>query len=412
MDFRKNFKNNDTGATAIVFSLSLLGLICCAGVAIDMGMDHYRLTQFQEILDNAVVAGASTSIKPELKIAAAKVYFDTNIRALIAEPQKLNVTFKTKGSEISGIAGGTIPTYLLNVFGVQDAKVEVHSTATSGVNYEPACFMAMHPTRKHTLELSDAVSVYAPDCNIYGNSDHMNDVVDPHSSANFLTGKFIAAVGGGHHFVENVSPPVEFGTEIVLDPFVALAVPAAGPCLETKYVVSGATKTLPPGHYCGGLAIKNNSNVTLQENGRYFISGGELAVDSSQLLGKNVTIFLTDTAKGISLVDTKFNVTAPKTGDFAGVAIYGARRSTKNSFVRSEVNIHGVFYMPMGELVWDNTGTPPATAKWTTFVVDGVSWTGDGKITLNFDISDNATDIPFPLQLYVVPRPGSIRLVR
>ena len=409
---RWGFKNNDSGSTAIIFSLSLLGLICCAGVATDMGMNNYRLTQFQEVLDNAVVAGASTSIKPELKIAAAKVYFDHNIRALFAEPQKLDVKFTTHGSEILGSAKGTIPTYLLTVVGKEEVLVDVRSTATSGISYEPACFMAMHPTRKHTLELNDSVSVFAPNCNIYGNSNHMNDVVDPHTSANFLTGKFIAAVGGGHHFLENVSPQVEFGTEIVLDPFVSLALPDAGPCLQNNYIVSGEAKFLPPGHYCHGLTIKKNSNVTLEEKGSYFISGGDLTIDSSQLSGKNVTIFLTDTADGISLKNSKFSVSAPKTGDFAGIAVYGARTPTRNLFSESEVNIHGVFYMPMGELIWDNKGSPPATAKWTTYVVDGVSWTGDGKITINFDISDNATDIPFPSQLNVVPRPGSVRLVR
>ncbi len=79
----------------------------------------------------------------------------------------------------------------------------------------------MHPSRKHTLELKDSVSVYAPDCNIYGNSDHVDDVVDPHTPDNYLTGKTVQAVGYGHHYLQNVKPPLEHAPEILKDPLAA-----------------------------------------------------------------------------------------------------------------------------------------------------------------------------------------------
>ncbi|MBL4758684.1 MAG: hypothetical protein JKY32_13940 [Rhizobiales bacterium] len=50
--------------------------------------------------------------------------------------------------------------------------------------------MAMHPTRKHTLELKDSVSVIAPDCNLFGNSDYPWDVVDPHGIVYSPGGEF------------------------------------------------------------------------------------------------------------------------------------------------------------------------------------------------------------------------------
>jgi hypothetical protein len=269
--------------------------------------------------------------------------------------------------------------------------------------------MAMHPTRKHTLELKERVQVVAPDCNIYGNSDHFNDVVDPHTPENYLEGKFIAAIGGGHHYLENVKPPVEFGTRLVPDPFGAIDVPAPGLCTQTNFIASAQIIDLPEGHYCGGLTIKNGSKVTLAPGGTYFISGGTFNVDSSTVEGDGVTIFLTDASSNVEWNKAVVRISAPKTGDYAGIAVFGARVDTNNSFTASTVDVHGAFYMPMGAFTWDNVGDPVITAKWQSFILDGVSWIGSGTIRYNFDLT--SSDIPFPAQLIAVPRPDSPRLM-
>jgi Flp pilus assembly protein TadG len=405
----KPFRKNDRGATAVLFSLSAVGLFCAAGVATDLGITQYRQTQIQDALDAAVIAGASSSLDPAIKKSTAEAFFNQNFVSTGTGLTDLNVSFTTNKTQISGSVVGKIPTNLMKVVGIDSTDIGIKSTATSNVSYEPLCFMAMHPTRKHTLELNDSVSVFAPDCNIYGNSNHENDVIDPHTSLNFLTGKYVAAVGFGHHVLENVTPPADLGAEQIDDPLVAMAMPAAGPCTQNNYVVSSSNTTLPPGHYCGGLKIQNLSNVTLQSNGSYFISGGTLDVNNSQLSGTDVTIFLTDASADVNLDQAKLNISAPKIGTFAGIAVYGARVNTNNTFTKSELNVHGVFYMPNGALVWENTGTPAATAPWSVFVVDGVSWIGNGTIKINFDRKNS--DIPYPKQLIAMPRPGDVRLV-
>ncbi len=149
--------------------------------------------------------------------------------------------------------------------------------------------------------------------------------------------------------------------------------------------------------------------MELEEGGTYYVSGGAFEILSSQLTGKDVTIFLMDSRATVEWEKAVVRISAPRTGDYAGIALFGARVETDNVFDASTIDIHGVFYMPMGALTWDNTGEPAVTAKWTAFVVDGVSWIGSGIIRINFDRA--SSDVPYPEDLIAMPRPSKPRLI-
>ncbi len=365
-----------------------------------------KRSSLQSNLDAAVLAGVSGTLVPSKQILTAQAFFDRFTRG---EETSYEVAFSIKSGRLIGTASTTVPTSLLRVLKIDQVKIESKSAAISAEALEPMCVMAMHPTRKHTLELKGSVSVIAPDCNIYGNSNHEFDVVDPHTPQNFLTGKFIAAIGGGHHFLQNVTPPVEFGTRLLEDPLSSLSLPAPGACTKTGYQLSGQTMTLPAGHYCSGLIIKSGSKITLQTGGTYFISGGKFAIDASEVTGQDVTIFLTNAGATINWSKAAVRISAQRTGDYAGLAIVGARVETNNSFSESTIDIHGALYMPKGAFEWENTGEPSITAKWSAFIFDGVSWTGDGVIRINFRPKDS--DVPYPDGLIAMPRPTKARLV-
>ena len=65
--------------------------------------------------------------------------------------------------------------------------------------------------------------------------------------------------------------------------------------------------------------------------------------------------------------------------------------------------------MPNMAIEWENTGTPTITAKWTVWLVDGFSWTGDGTVNIPFKSEDS--DVPYPSALYVILITGQPRLV-
>lgn len=400
----RRFSNAAGGNVAILFSLSAVAILAAGGGAIDYGKASWISTSLQSAIDGAVLAGIASSTVEDHQLAVATKFFEVRRPAAgdIGTP-----IFIRRGNSLVGTVSGKVPTTLLGIIGIEALPVKAESVATAEEFREPMCIMAMHDTRKHTLEMKGQVSLFGPQCHIYGNSSHFNDVVDPHTPHNFMTGKSVAAVGGGHHYLENVTPPVEFGHEIIPDPFIAVAMPASGGCVATNLVITNSTQTLAPGHYCGGLEI-SNSNVTLQTDGVYHISGGEFNIAASTLTGDRVTIFLEDAATSIDWTDSTIRLKAPTSGTFAGIALFGRQVPTTNRFEDSTVDIHGTFYMPSGEFEWTNTGTPNITALWSAFVTDGFSWDGDGTINFPFDLA--ASDVPYPAAMRLIPRPGKVRL--
>ena len=401
-----NFLKNQNGATAISFSLAAVALFAAAGLAIDFGRLHMEKSKLQAMLDAALVSGASSSAKTDEQIVEAKKYFDANSGS---SADRLNVSFSAEKSLIVGKITTKLKSSLLAVVGIDEFDVAVGGKATSQVSYEPMCFTSMHPTRKHTLELHDSVSVIAPNCNFYGNSDHFNDVVDPHTSNNFMVGRTVAARGGGHHFIQNVTPAVQFGVELVTHPLPGVSAPSAPACIATDTVISSETVELPEGHYCDGLNIASDSTVTLVDGGKYFISGGALEIEQSTLEGKNVTLFMMDSKSKVVVKNSLVKLAAPKSGTYAGIAVFGLTPTNGNLIDDAKMDIHGVIFLPNADFVWNNVSDYEPKASWSSYVVDGVSWTGTGTVRYNFDL--NASDIPFPGSMRAVPVVGDIRLV-
>ncbi len=414
----RQYFDDRCGGIAMITAILLPVIITGGGIAIDYGRAAAAKSKLQAALDIAVLAGASYTGDPaalsgsiggpstDQKLAVARKSFE--VRQAQYPLPLTAVNFSFADGKLIGTAAASVETTLTRLFHLEAIDVSGTSSAGGGFIREPACFLAMHPTRKHTLELHDAVSVIAPDCNIYGNSDHIDDVVDPHTDQNFLVGRSVQAVGFGHHFIRNVTPPLEHAPEVITDPLASLAIPAAGACSATALQIVGGSQTLNPGTYCGGLRISGNATVTLNP-GMYIIAGGNFSVNNATVEGTGVTMTLADTSVGIDWENAVVRLAAPKTGTYAGLTIIGSRAPKSHAIKNTTVDVHGVIYLLQGDFTWGNTGTPVISAKWTAWIIDGVSWTGDGTIRINFDLA--GSDIPYPGSLRVIPRASTARLI-
>ncbi len=112
--------------------------------------------------------------------------------------------------------------------------------------------------------------------------------------------------------------------EAVTDPLEDLEVPSEpSGCSYNEEKVSG-TATLSPGRYCGGLEIKNGANLTL-DPGVYIIDGGEpglFFIAGSTITGDDVTFVLTGNAKLKISGGSNIDLSAPASGEFAGVLMF------------------------------------------------------------------------------------------
>ena len=249
---------DQSGGVALIFGFAAVAILGVGGLAVDYSVFMSTRSKLQQALDGAVLAGVSSQPNAELysarvggisdedKLSIAQTFFDGNRGSL---PRVDNISFTFENGNLVGRATAHVPPALISVLGFSDFSIANQSAATADPLREPMCIMAMHPTRKHTLELHDSVSIVGKDCNIYGNSDHFDDVVDPHTDQNFIVGKSVQAVGFGHHYIANVTPPLEHAPEVLSDPLQAMVIPGPTTCDFTNLTVTGGAQTLTPGTY-------------------------------------------------------------------------------------------------------------------------------------------------------------------
>jgi len=407
----KNLLKNESGTMAIIFAIALVPLVAFAGSAVDYSNTKSIQSDLQAALDSAVLAAVSFPAREKMlgvdPLEVAAKTFTANYPRSGVTPQ-----FRMDGAIVRGTVSTSVPTWGLKFVGITNLTANAVSAATTNPQRLPVCFMAWNKHNKHTLELKDTVSVYAPDCNFYGNSDDVDDVVDPHNPQNFLTGKTVQAIGYGHHELQNITPPLIRAADYVPDPLASMTIPKLETCTSTNKVVDNQTTTLSPGVFCGGLKIQNNAKVTLNP-GTYFINNGTFSIANSSVTGSGVTIVSDGTSTPINWSSSTVRLAAPTSGSLAGIVVTGERRAGNGTFHNATVDLHGVVYLPYTAFIWTNNGTPTITAKWTTWIVDGVSWRGNGVVNINWKPS--SSPIPFPGTLnnvLPIPGPAYARLVQ
>jgi Putative Flp pilus-assembly TadE/G-like len=405
----RSFVKNTNGATATIFAVCLIPLSIGVGVSVDYGRALLEKNRLQNAMDDAVLAGVGIKYQgiDKTPIESSVLHFTNNVTDSAADQAR----FFFSGEEMSGTFSTRISTTFMNLAGIPQIDLLVRAKATTESIKAPACVLAMHPFRKHTLELHDAVTFSGPDCHIYANSSHTDDVVDPHTIETFLVGKSVQAVGYGHNYLGNVTPPVEYAPEVLPDPLAGMAIPAGSPvCDNTDLVVAGGAAALTPGVYCGGLRITGGTTVTMAP-GTYFIRGDVFQVDASILTGDDVTVVLEDDAATLNWNEASIQLKAPAAGPLAGMVIINGRFINSHAITDSDVDLYGVVYLVGGDFTWHNAGSFMPSAEWTVWIVDGFSWHGTGTVHQNFRIA--ASEIPYPVELLrTIPRPGTPRLIQ
>lgn len=153
----------------------------------------------------------------------------------------------------------------------------------------------------------------------------------------------------------------------------------------------GSTTTLNPGRYCGGITFGSNA-VAVLTPGTYVIDGGSFSVaGGAQITGDGVTIILTGSGADYATVTINGGATvslsAPTTGDYAGVAFMQDRNAPTNGSDKfnggSTMNVDGIIYIPRQEVQF--TGGNTTGNRCTRIVADIITFSGNAN--LNNDCS-------------------------
>jgi hypothetical protein len=183
------------------------------------------------------------------------------------------------------------------------------------------------------------------------------------------------------------------------DPLADRPPPPVGPCTETQKLVIEADRSLTPGSYCGGIEIKKNARVTLNQ-GIYVIKDGQLKVDdTATLYGRNVSFYFTGTNANFDFLSSStVDLGAPKDGPMAGILFYGDRNApdTREYKITSDNArmLLGTLYIPQGFFTIDAKQPVADKSAYTAIVARRIDLKHSPSLTLNTNY--HATDVPVP----------------
>jgi len=202
------------------------------------------------------------------------------------------------------------------------------------------------------------------------------------------------SVSGG----ASLSPAPTIHAAAQSDPLAYVPAPAVGSCGWIGLSVSGgATQTLSPGVYCGGISLSGGSKITLN-SGTYILLGGGLNISGgSTVTGTGVTFYNTyNSSHGYGAISISggcpVTLTAPTTGSLAGMLFFqdrGLASGAASSFSGgASLNLTGALYFPTTSISYSGG----VGAAYTILVVKTLSFSGG--VTVNNDYSSLAAGSP------------------
>jgi hypothetical protein len=375
--------------------VSLVVLLSFLGLGIDVGYQEYVKTRMQTAADAAAVGGAqelrasgSTNLVTAAKgDAAANGFTDGSNGVAITVNNPPATGYSTgNSSAVEVLISQNVPTFFMEMIGISSGTVRARAVALLGSG--TSCFYVLDPAASAAFSVSGGVTVTV-NCGIMVDSSSATAVSVTNGSK--LTATYIDVAGkdtvsGG----SSISPAPLTGATPSGDPLSYLAKPSVGACTYTnKSVGNGATTTLAPGTYCGGISIGGGSTVTFNP-GTYILKGGGLSLSNgSTITGSGVTFFNT-AATGYSYGPvtlaggTTVTLSAPTTGSLAGILFFqdssvGAAAASSISNGASAA-LNGTLYFPTTALTFSGG----SSSAYTIIVADTVNFSNGATLNNNY----------------------------
>ena len=350
-------------------------LLLFCSLVVDVGQMEVRRLQMQNAGDAAAIGAALEIERGSGKwVAAGKG--DASINGFTDGNASTTVTVQTVPTygEYQGFYDAvqtTISQRLSGLGGIFPGNVNVQSTAligpcvyvTGSANLVSPAFTATAATIAGTSATVNKA------CPWYLNHGASTD------SATSFTSLATNIVGSAASSNWNAtgSPTPRYNVATTGDPLAYLTQPAFSSCQYNNIsYTDGATHSLSPGVYCGGITVKSNTTVNFSA-GLYIIAGGMNVQSNSTLNGTGVTLFFTRGGSSsygtISISDSSLNFIAPISNSnpgIPGVALMNDRNWTHTNaqdFQLNNVNFFGDGAIYLTGTGLSITNTSQVTAK-------------------------------------------------
>jgi hypothetical protein len=351
---------------AITVALAAPVLVGMAGLGVETGYWYYMQERAQLAADVAAYAGAIVQRDggEDAAIVTAAVA-EASFHGFSATNAVLTVTPRP-----AGVAPWAPRAVQVEVaYTAQRFFSSIYSTtpldrAARGVAAfeEPtdACVLALDIDADAALDFSGSADINLLGCEVMSNSI-APDAVALGGSADVTT-DCINAVGGidlsGGSLTLTDCAAVREGLSRAPDPYADRLLPdyAAEPCESFPKGANKTVTTVSPGAdgiavFCGGMSLNKDFHF---EPGVYVVSGGTLRANGSSLItGDDVTFHIADGATVSLNGTTELRLSAPDTGNYAGILFMGERSGLSDTHIfngTADSLMTGALYFPNDDL--------------------------------------------------------------
>ena len=272
-------------------------------------------------------------------------------------------------------------------FGIVPFKIKGRAVAVanSGGN---GCTLSLDPLLSGATTVKGAAQVTLNGCDMYDDSNSTTALnVNGSAGVSARSVDIVGGVSGTSNIT--VSQDVATDQPYSPDPYVNTPNPNFSGCDQHNFSAK-TTVTLSPGVYCGGMTLNAGAVVTLSR-GTYYLDRGSLQVNGgASLTGTDVTlVFTSSTGQNYATATINggatVNLTAPTSGPYQGIALYGDRNMPTGTGFKfnggASQYFGGAIYIPKGAV--DFAGGANTSTGCTQLIGDTLTFTGNSNLSIN-----------------------------
>jgi hypothetical protein len=391
------FRQDRSGTYLTVVALALPCVLGTAGLGAEEGIWLYRHHLAQSAADAAAISAATAygvysgvNINNEAKTVTAQYGFvdgsTTNSVTVKVNQPPTSGPYKSNPNAIEVIVQEKRQRLLSALFGSDPVTIQARSVAHA--NPGLGCLLVLDPTASGAASLQGNPSINLNGCSAYDNSSSSTAMsLGGSASLSALSVSVVGGISGASNIT--TSKGTKTGQAATPDPYAGVTIPNFSGCDYTSLTIK-TTVTLNPGVYCQGLKLNASANVTLNP-GTYYLDGGSLNMNGgATMTGNDVTLVFTSST-GSNYATASINggaslsLTAPSSGNFQGIVIYGDRNMPVGTSFSlgggSGQGFGGAVYLPKAALSY--AGGSATNTTCTEVIADTVSLVGNSNLAIN-----------------------------
>lgn len=368
-DLPKRLWGDRRGTVAVLLALMLPVVLGMLTLGVETGLWFATRRSLQGAADAAALSGAF-EVQAGLNDAAAAAALDASRNGFTAGS---GATITVNNPPLSGAYAGDAravevilsqpQSLLLSQLFLNALTIQARAVALGADGQGQYCVLGLDTSEADTIYLSNNARLPNASCGAASNSTNASGLNLKNNAS--ISGA-IAVAATSYHLSNNAEIEGAAKTGVVTDdPYADVTRENLPACTgQTSQGWNNVTINLTPGNFCSGMDFKNNATVNFAP-GTYYVQS-KLTFQNNAIM--NATGGVTIVVVGNYAIDIGnnaiINITAPSSGNYAGLAFFGDRSGTstvKQVFSNNTtLNITGAIYFPNQIAELDNNASTSA----------------------------------------------------